>query len=255
MTYNPYGGYPNSTIPQIPGRKVPPVVTTVPQRTAPAHAFSGEPANGWFSPSGNNYNRMVQDYLKNALNGGSNYSGHLGVSQSPIERNLLDTVTRQLHGQGLGMTQEEMNAMLGLVRDQLNTQRQTGVTGTMQQMNQRGLLGSDITAAGLNKVEEDYAKALSQAQADMLMQNESIKRQQYSNAMGMAMNLSNMDYSRQTMNSDREYQNWLNSQQIPWNMLMQYQQNFNLPNQQQNSQLWNTMGSLLGAVLPFLIKK
>ena len=185
------------------------------------------------------YNKaMWQSKFNSLINGGLNYHDKTGMNN-----NLASVIANQLRGNNLGMSQEEMQTYMSGIKNSLNEQRAQGVQSTMQSMNQRGILGSDITAQGLNQIDKNYAKSLSDAQNNMYLQNEAMKRQGLQNAINTAMGLDQTNYNR-----------WLTSQTLPIQLQMQYMQGIELPQQQMNAQYSQANGQLLGQVLAMLMK-
>lgn len=170
---------------------------------------------------GNSFGNNMQNYLKQRT----------GSQWGNMDNQLADVISRQLRGEGLGMSPQEMQTYMSHVTNELNRNRQNGISSTLQGMNARGLLGSDMTVSGLQGVERDYSKSLTDAQSNLYLQNEAMKRQGMQNAMGMAQNYTT----------------------APWQMGLQYQQYFNLPRQQQSAQSWQNLGQIAGAILPLLL--
>jgi hypothetical protein len=137
----------------------------------------------------------------------------------------------------------------------------------MERMNQRGILGSDITQQGLNRAQENADKALANAQTNMFLQNEQTKRNQLNNAMSGGMNLAGMANNRQNSNIDRQLSNFYRQQQLnqqPFQNAMSVATGVTMPwqqnnagiqqgnaqaNAQQQAGMWGALGNIGGTLL------
>ena len=198
-------------------------------------------------------------------NGAPQYQGPTKVKAPALEGQLQNLLSNRLSGQGLGMSDKEQQTYMSQIQNRLNEQRQQGVTDTLRNMNQRGILNSTITGENVGKVEGQYADALSNAQSNMYLQNEQMKRNALNNAISQAMDLGQMQTSRETGNVNRALQNFYQQQQLnqlPFQQAMSYLTGVQLPREQmdlqqqmqesQNRQSgWNSLLSGIGQIAPF----
>ena len=182
------------------------------------------------------------------------YTGPTTVETGNIYDQMESNVMNQLQGQGLGMSEQEMQTYLDQINSNLSESRDEGVNRRLAEMNNRGVLTSSMTGDAMSDVNENYLDSYSDAQVNMFLQNESLKRNQYNNAMSQGMGLSqystglqqqnignlmnalnmNNQYAQTQYNTN--YQNRFNENQYN-NQLSQQDYN-NLFNQQQaNNQL------------------
>ena len=179
------------------------------------------------------------------------YSGNTQVEMPSIYDDLLSNVSTQLQGDNLGMSDEEMNTYMNQINTNLTEQRDEGISQQLAQMNDRGVLSSSMTGDALADVNENFSNALTDAQSNMFLQNEQMKRNQYNNAMGQGMNLAQFDTGIQQQNIGNQMDKFQMNEQFKQNAAgigMQQQQMANQQRQQSFGSIGAgfQMGSTLG---------
>jgi hypothetical protein len=211
--------------------------------------------------------KMLENYVMDNFDNVPEYEGDLTTEAGSMEQKLNNLISGQLSGEGLGMSEEEMNKYMGQTRDSVNQQLEADTGNVMERMNQRGILGSDITQQGLNRAQENADKALANAQTNMFLQNEQTKRNQLNNAMSSGMNLAGMANNRQNSNIDRQLSNFYRQQQLnqqPFQNAMSVATGVTMPwqqnnagiqqgnaqaNAQQQAGMWGALGNIGGTLL------
>ena len=160
----------------------------------------------------------MPDYMNDVVSqyqqGAEEYGGDLNVDPSQMQNQLSDMVSSMLNGDNLGMSEEEMSQMYNKQKTNLDDARQQGVSNTIEGMNSRGILSSDITGNNLRGISENYADALGDSSTNIQLQNANMKRNQKNNAMNMGMNLGQMQNNLDMNNNNMQYQNWMNQQNM-----------------------------------------
>jgi len=179
------------------------------------------------------------------------YEGNTQVEMPSIYDDLLSNVSTQLQGDNLGMSDEEMDTYMNQINTNLTEQRDEGVSQQLAQMNERGVLSSSMTGEALSDVNENFSNALTDAQSNMFLQNEQMKRNQYNNAMGQGMNLAQFDTGIQQQNIGNEMDKFQMNENFNQNAAgigMQQQQMANQRRQQSFGSIGAgfQMGSTLG---------
>jgi len=182
------------------------------------------------------------------------YRGPTQVQGGSIYDQMENNVLGQLQGEGLGMSDQEMNTYLDQINSNLSESRDEGVSRKLAEMNNRGVLSSTMSGEALSDVNENYTDSYSDAQANMFLQNEQMKRNQYNTAMGQGLGLSQYDtgLQQQSVNNlmnalnmnnqytqaqhNTNYQNRFNENQYN-NQLSQQDYNNQFNQQQANNQL------------------
>ena len=158
------------------------------------------------------------EYLQNVISqyqqGAGEYEGDLNVDPSQMQNQLSDMVSSMLNGDNLGMSEEEMSQMYNKQKTNLDDARQQGISNTIEGMNSRGILSSDITGNNLRGISENYSDALGDSMTDIQLQNENLKRNQKNNAMNTGMNLGQMQNNLNMNNNNMQYQDWTNQQNM-----------------------------------------
>ena len=179
------------------------------------------------------------------------YEGNTQVEMPSIYDDLLSNVSTQLQGDNLGMSDEEMDTYMNQINTNLTEQRDEGISQQLAQMNDRGVLSSSMTGDALADVNENFSNALTDAQSNMFLQNEQMKRNQYNNAMGQGMNLAQFDTGIQQQNIGNEMDKFQMNENFNQNAAgigMQQQQMANQRRQQSFGSIGAgfQMGSTLG---------
>lgn len=136
------------------------------------------------------------------------FEGDTDIEAPDFYDDLVSNLETQLSGENLGMSQEEMDAYTGQMTDVMNEQRDEGVQNVLNRFNSRGILGSTATGNALSDVEENYSDSFANAQTNMFLQNENMKRNQYNQAMGQGMNLARYDTGLQQQNFQNQFDQW-----------------------------------------------
>ena len=160
----------------------------------------------------------MPDYMNDVVSqyqqGAEEYEGDLNVDPSQMQNQLSDMVSSMLNGDNLGMSEEEMSQMYNKQKANLDDARQQGVSNTIEGMNSRGILSSDITGNNLRGISENYADALGDSSTNIQLQNANMKRNQKNNAMNMGMNLGQMQNNLDVNNNNMLYNDWTNQQNM-----------------------------------------
>jgi len=136
------------------------------------------------------------------------FEGNVNIEAPGFYDDLVSNLETQLSGEGLGMSQEEIDAYTGQMTQTLNEQRDEGVESVMNRMNSRGILGSTATGKALSDVEENYSDSFANAQTNLFLNNEQMKRNQYNQAMGQGMGLARYDTELQQQNFNNQFSQW-----------------------------------------------
>lgn len=200
--------------------------------------FQKMPKKNQNSPT--NVDRMLVDWLRNNREA-PQYQGPTTVQAPALEGQLQNLLSGRLSGQGLGMSDQEQQTYMNQIQNRLNERREKGVTNTLRQMNQRGILNSTITGENVGEVEGQYADSLANAQFNMYLQNEQMKRNALNNAISQALGLGQMQTSRETGNINRALQNFYQQQQLnqlPFQNMLQYMSGVQLPREDMDLRKW-----------------
>jgi len=219
-------------------------------------------------PQKSDFQNQVEGYISDNLkNGAAQYQGPTTIEMPEIYGELSGVVSNYLNGENLGMSDDEMSKYMGQVNKNLNEQRQKGIESIISGMNSRGLLASSNTRGGLNDVSRNYADSLADAQTNMYLQNEQMKRSQMNNAIGYGMNLGQWQSNVDQQNVSNQMNNFYNQQQLnqqPLQMAMNYLGGVEMPfqemkyqtqvgnanrEQQADSSFLGTIGTIAGGYL------
>ena len=170
------------------------------------------------------------------------FEGDMDIEAPGFYDDLVSNLQTQLSGEGLGMSQEEMDAYTGQMTQTLNEQRDEGVQSTLNRFNSRGILGSSATGNALADVEQNYSDSFANAQTDMFLQNEQMKRNQYNQAMGQGMNLAQYDTGLQQQNFQNQFNQWQAEEGMKQAQAGIGQQNQQYQDQRQ-AQRWGSAGT------------
>lgn len=196
------------------------------------------------SGSGGGYNMPEESELakrlKERINSNLNkdtpkFEGDLTTEQSDLEKQLRDTVSSQMKGKNIGMSQDEKDAMWNKAKDKLGEQKDKVMDKEMKSANRRGLSSSSIAQESRARTNEDYLDGLSKAQQNIMMQDRQATRQGKQNALSQAYNLSGLSQNRQQSNLQRQLGNFYKQQQLkqqPLNQGMQYLSSYRVPREQ-----------------------
>lgn len=139
----------------------------------------------------------------------SQFGGQTQIKPSQTQNNMTGVVNDMLAGNNLGMSEKEMQTYMGQVGDTVQKSLANNLQNTFRNTSRRGLLSSDITADGMINAQNMAGETLANAQGNMFMQNEQLKRQQLQQALAQAMGLSQLDTSQQQQNISNEMQKWI----------------------------------------------
>ena len=179
------------------------------------------------------------------------FSGNTQVEMPGIYDDLLSNVTNQLSGEGLGMSDEEMSTYYNQIESNLEEQRDEGVSQQLAQMNDRGVLSSSMTGDAMSDVNENFSNSLADAQSNMFLQNEQMKRNQYNNAISQGMGLAQYDTGIQQQNIGNAMNEFQMNEQFKQNAAGIGMQQTQMANQRRKDRFGSIgagfqMGSTLG---------
>ena len=116
---------------------------------------------------------------------------------------LSNLVSKQMRGEGFGYSPDQRQQMWQQTQEDIGQQVQQGTASHLQNMQSRGILGSDVTAQGLSEIGRQQSQALARAGTQMDLQDQQMRQQGIQNAMGMGSQLAQM--GQQQRQFDKNY--------------------------------------------------
>ena len=182
---------------------------------------------------------------------------------------LSNLVSKQMRGEGFGYSPDQRQQMWQQTQEDIGQQVQQGTASHLQNMQSRGILGSDVSAQGLSEIGRQQSQALARAGTQMDLQDQQMRQQGIQNAMGMGSQLAQMgqqqrqfdknyglqrdQFGYQQQQADRQYglqRDQFGEQQRQFDMsqALQEQQLEMNPNhpEQKSSRFWSGLGGLAG---------
>ena len=108
-----------------------------------------------------------------------------------------------MQGEGFGYSPEQRQQMWQQTQEDIGQQVQQGTASHLQNMQSRGILGSDVTAQGLGNIARQQSDSLARAGTQMDLQDQQMRQQGIQNAMGMGSQLAQM--GQQQRQFDKNY--------------------------------------------------